>query len=126
MCVIFRDKENVRPPDEDRIVRTGPSIWHWSWDLSFGLYDDIYDNIYNKNRNKHRNHDLFLENTWLNIESPIPSWQPLFAAIIWFVISMDILFPVSIIAQSSPCPHDYCEGSTYKDLNHHHMTQSTS
>ena len=118
---IKRGKENIRPPDEDRIVRTGPSIWHWSWDLSFGLYDDIYDNYVNKKHDKRRgkndkNYEIFLEETWLNLDGPIPSWQPLFAAIIWFIIAMNILFPVSIIAQATPCPHDYYDHE--KNINH--------
>eukprot|EP01083_Nonionella_stella_P278243 946172_1 len=67
--------DTVRPPDEDRIVRTGPSIWHWSWDLSFGLYDDIYDKLNNNYKNNkkwktknYKNKELFLEDTWLNLE----------------------------------------------------------
>ena len=43
--------------------------------------------------------------TCTNLDGPILSWQPLFAAIIWFIIAMNILFPLSIIAQATPCPH---------------------
>ena len=97
-----KDETFIRPPTEDRIVRSGPSIFHWPWDLSFGLYDDLNNSHTHTAKQQRSEID-----TWLNAEIPIPSWQPLFAAVLWFIISMNILFPVAIIAQSTPCPHSY-------------------
>ena len=96
----------------------GPSLWKWDWDLSFGLYDDLYDEHvrkqqqqrYNSNNtssdNNKRSNELFLESTWLQLEGPVPSWQPLLAAVLWFVASIIILYHVSILAESTTSPYE--------------------
>ena len=66
------------------MVRSGPSIWHWPWDLSFGLYDDLYDDLVSDKAGDHRHrgdYESVLEDTWLNMDGPIPSWQPLFGTL---------------------------------------------
>ncbi len=52
------------------------------------------------------NEDL-LEDTWLKLERPIATWQPLLAAILWFTTAMNILYPVSLIAQATPTPSSF-------------------
>ena len=62
----------------------------------------------------------------MHLEGPIPSWQPLLAAIIWFIISMNILFPVCIIAQSAPSPYDTTQSTTTTTQTPNLFSQSNS